>query len=753
MRHFKLTIQARGSLLIGGGRVPDGFHGAHVEGGDGRPLIPATALRGAMRETLEALLRGVDRAACEAGTGREAGRESADDSMTGVCTLDGGGPCAACLLFGGTRDKVDLGARDFSSLVLGDANISEKESRPSWMIRPGVSIGRSHRSAVENGLTLCRTTATGAIFTAEGWLRDERLKKEFEASARATTHIGSGRSRGSARVDMRVEWLDMVETQHKPLPEADLLVRVTLRAPTILGIPIAHDNLRDTRREIPGAALRGAVGFALAHSLEDPDSDQGFATLVNEEQGAHFGFLTPVMDGVLPSGAPAGQLPLTANACKVGGVSHGLYDDLFDRIATALIEDARQANDVQLLAKQCKQCGQPLRSIQSYRKYTGEVPVRVLTRTSIERAPSSCRDGALFTEVFLEPGTVFEGTIRCIPKEGRTVLGKIQSLPLQIGRARGAGRGRVSLELQSAMARPGIMERGECFDRLLKQHLERCHLPLDRIGRLLSLSFLSPLLLNISEADEWAALAAELPEQLRGSVPLVRVRRFVREGGWDQRKGIMHAFQAVSAGAVYVLVLPAGIHWMDIVGELEKIERESIGERRYQGYGEVYVFDPIHLDSSTNIYGRTEPMLEINDAELRKKLVVGAEEVMLETFGNHLISKKNRDGRESKVELDDKWKVGKSQLNQLVSVCGEALCVEEIENYLRYQGSRERAPWGPELVEFTLKKLGERLERSMSDKEKVAAWRHFAVFLARSFTYQDKCSKQTQERSRKEGAS
>ncbi len=732
MQNFTLRIKARGSLLIGGGNVPYGLHGAHAETGDGRPVIPATALRGAMRETLEALLRGVGRPACEAGSGHEAGQLTTDEPSTEACILDGGGPCTACLLFGGTRDKIAPGSRDFSSLVLGDGEISEIAGGSSWMIRPGVTIDRRHRSAAEKGLFLCRTTATGATFIAKGRLRDQRFKKEFEAAVRATNHIGSGRSSGTARVDIEIDWQDSAESEHETLPDTDLLVQVTLRTPTIFGIPIAHSNLRDTRQEIPGAALRGAVGFALAQELEDPDGDPGFTSLVDEERGAHFGFLSPVMDGVSSNKAPTGHLPLTAHACKVAGLDHGLYDDLFDRIATALIDKAEQAHHVQqnLLAKQCQQCGQPLRSVDRFRQYPGEVPIRSVTRNAIARAPSSCSDGALFTEVYLEPGTVFEGIIRCIPPESSTVLSKVQCLPLQLGRGRGAGHGQVSLELKSTADRPAIIERGNNFDHLLRRHLECCHLPTDRVGRLFSLTFLSPLLLNRVGEDEIVPLTVTLPERLQNSVELVRVRRFVREGSWDQRKGKMHAFQAICAGAVYVFLLPEGMHWRDAAEDLEKIERESIGERRYQGFGEVYAFDPVHLNSTLYKNERTKTMLEIDDPELRKKLVVGAEKVMDKKFENYFI--KN-------------WKVEKTQLNQLVNICGEALCVEEIENYLRYQGSRESAPWGLELVKCALAKIGEILNPSMSDKEKVAAWRYFAVYLTRAFTYKNKCNKAKQK--------
>lgn len=112
------------------------------------------------------------------------------------------------------------------------------------------------------------------------------------------------------------------------------------------------------------------------------------------------------------------------------------------------------------------------------------------------------------------------------------------------------------------------------------------------------------------------------------------------------------------------------------------------------------------------------------DRALRKALVTTAEAVMKDTFKNV-----NR-GR-----LDDRWKVEKAQLSQLIGVCGEAACAEEIENYLRYQASRERPSWGIELVDRVIGEVNKVAGTNLDDVARVGAWRLYAVYLARSFTY------------------
>jgi hypothetical protein len=93
-------------------------------------------------------------------------------------------------------------------------------------------------------------------------------------------------------------------------------------------------------------------------------------------------------------------------------------------------------------------------------------------------------------------------------------------------------------------------------------------------------------------------------------------------------------------------------------------------------------------------------------------------------------------------EFRDKSQL-KSQLNRLIAICGEATCAEEITSYLRYQTARKAWPSG--FADAVIAKVQEPLEalsRALPatadadrDRAYVAAWRLYAVFLARAFTY------------------
>jgi CRISPR-associated protein Csx10 len=124
----------------------------------------------------------------------------------------------------------------------------------------------------------------------------------------------------------------------------------------------------------------------------------------------------------------------------------------------------------------------------------------------------------------------------------------------------------------------------------------------DRIGRLVPVTLLSPLWPSGGDRDP-PDLDEDGERELRDAVGaagcFLAARRFARDGAWDQRTGKMHTFRATAAGGVFVLEL-AHATWRDVVPRLEALERDGVGQRRDQGFGQVLCFDPHFLASSRN---------------------------------------------------------------------------------------------------------------------------------------------------------
>lgn len=117
------------------------------------------------------------------------------------------------------------------------------------------------------------------------------------------------------------------------------------------------------------------------------------------------------------------------------------------------------------------------------------------------------------------------------------------------------------------------------------------------------------------------------------------------------------------------------------------------------------------------------------DEELRphrKALVLAAEKVVAEATPADL----------------EKW--NKTQLPLLASLAGEATCPEEIVNFLRYQSKRRGNPWPPAVARAAIDEIAPMIETlrhvaDASEQERdqlaVAAWRLYATYMTRAFTY------------------
>jgi CRISPR-associated Csx10 family RAMP protein len=591
MSDFELVLRfASGSVLIGGhSPAPDGASIGHARlpDPDGRPVIPASALRGALRESLEMMLRGVNEPACAGGDGIDQRLQRAKPS--GPCQLADGRPCRSCRLFGGGRAQLPAGEKTFSALVLGEA--VPADVRPiAWQVRHGVAIDRKRRSASHQRLFRRAVPEEGLSFRAHGRLigQDKQLRADFEAAVAATTHLGAGKSGGLARVEVELRWHAPESALRKVPAGGEVELAFELLTPATIGVPLALGNFRDTRREIPGSALRGAIGFAIAEILDDPN-EPGFQALVKEdESGAIFDFLYPVDD---PSAAGvAGPFPLTARYCKVDP-RHGIIDTLLDRIALdAIRTPAEAARLEEPLRQACPKCRHALRSPSGERRASRPPPTRLTTRVAMDRQRGSARDKQLFSLAMLERGARFVGRIRNIPEASREHLERGLAQPLSVGRGRSMGWGRIELLRVTAPApSTSLDERIAAFERALHRRLSSLGLPCDREGRLIPLTLLSPLIPRDADDDGRGVLGAALGSVARW--PVV-ARRFDLERGWDQRSGPRAVVRAVRAGAVFVAELPEGTHLRELTRALEHLEAQGAGDRTRQGFGRVLCFDP-----------------------------------------------------------------------------------------------------------------------------------------------------------------
>lgn len=203
MHHLRLNMKIRlkTSFHITGNRWRWGVDRAATTAADGQFTIPATALKGLLRDNAGTILRSWNLRACLGPAPRDLCRDSQD-------------LCLVCRVFGHPRRIAPIRFAD--ALPLGQAN-----SR----VRNNVGISRKRRAALHQRLFFTEEVENPAEWgaTAEGYFATEGEACVATAlvclAARFAHTLGADRSRG-------LGWLQAWEVQAfldgQPLPEARL---------------------------------------------------------------------------------------------------------------------------------------------------------------------------------------------------------------------------------------------------------------------------------------------------------------------------------------------------------------------------------------------------------------------------------------------------------------------------------------------------------------------------------------------------
>jgi CRISPR-associated protein Csx10 len=567
----RLEVRLEGALLLGGGETRAN-RSVTLRRADDEPFIPASALKGAIREQLGRL---VARERVEAILGREGHATRHDGSSTGV--------------------------------YLGDAELRDDAVRERFRDRHGyatrtqVSIDRRTRRAADQRLFARQVVAPFAdelVFQArlDTSRLDERQRREFSAAVSAVFAVGAGRSGGLGRVELRVLPADDETPADFALPESDALELVLeAEEPLCLGAQRWAGNFHESLHLIPASTLRGAIVSAALQQrgiTRDLSDEPAFRRLVLEPATClRFGDALPVERGSLRSPQRA---PFSLRTCK-HGLTHGVVDTLVAGYVVARLAGAGRfapASDA------CREPGCDARTkVVDGWLDASQPALRVVTRLGLDPRFARGEDGKLFSLELLERGNVFVARLDNVGAEARALLADAARHGLRVGRGRGQGYGRMRVVGARAVAGAPLGERLARFDRCVRELLGAVGLAAD--GHFVAATLASDLVTGDATRAPASALLAALDVPGAGSVAAhVRVAQC---GGYSSRPGTADAsdqrqkayLPAVAAGSTLLLRLP-GPPDDTLAAALARRERHGIGLRREEGFGWVRFSDDVH---------------------------------------------------------------------------------------------------------------------------------------------------------------
>ncbi len=620
----RIEIVLTGHLLVAGGQAADlgvDLATARCLDRDGwMPYIPATAVRGAVRLQLEALLRATHGSAVDP-------YPEAPPAADVVSRLFGySGPPRR-------RDGAHEGALRF-----GDALPADPEAaRLALAVRPGLEIDDQTASASAGKLYFREVAELGEqplVFFASVAL-DGASESDLDLLAAAvavTDAVGAGKSKGGGAVAMtwHREGGELARCRVTGDAATARRARLVLELvePAHFGDGGPRGNHHATRTFVPGATVRGAVAWALLRGRRlDAASPEFTALFLDEAAAVSFG------DALLcPEGTDQAALaPATRRRRRGPG---GVFDDILVReLARERVNQRLAAHGLYLRADDGTDRFDPLPAA---RPDTGLVR-RTRTRVSIDRWQGIAADGRLFSIEQLEPWLEPQGAdaapaaaagdeeeagggpqrlpVRFVsvlegPPGTLRHLELLAGLPLLVGGGRNHGLGQVRAELrfEGEPAADQAIGRLRALGRLVESEAAR----LARGAGEAAAAASSPAAggaaadavpVALVALSDWVPSGAGIDHPLAepalgagGLASAAPVRAFLRPdgaGGYDQIPGrppLKALLPAVGAGSVFVYQLDPDR--LATLAALLPALRRGVGQRIASGCGRFAPFDP-----------------------------------------------------------------------------------------------------------------------------------------------------------------
>lgn len=582
-RRLPVTAHVTGDLLIGGHSETAPFLDSSTarevsRSGRGKPIIPASALKGALREATVRLVRGRGKQACL--------------PFDEPC---GPNPCLVCRLFG--RPGPDRpGEPNSEGSATGTESGTPSAEMPgslwfedliadSWFessrIRHGVGVDRKTGHA-SDGLLFVREVAgsdspyLGAVC---GWLTDDEVTLLRQACLLLGA-IGNSRSRGLGAISITLGDAEAVSPDGVTLPEGEAVLVITAESDLHFGDVPDGGNFKGTTRFIPGSAIQGALAAALVRGGVNPQSvdfKHLLATLSVSDAW-------PTSDGDLWCPAPR-----TLFACPV-------HDRIVvDRTAglalapSLLAHGGRPAEPARCTRKGCTETLRRASGVRHPSRPTSPliVDTRIVTRLALDPTTRSAAEGMLFSREQIEAHSRFSATVSGLDATVRGLLAQLRH-PIRLGGMRGRGLGRVRLNWTTFDSRN--------VDQRVSDQGERISAVTTPVRELLGLP-----------EGRWLELVARTPMQLPGEVTpassgpwlgetlfpgrQVRAWSFARAGvrsGWDgagTTAGPRPFTPVLRAGAVWLLLIDGEAPLN--TAALVRAETAGVGEGTKLGLGRL----------------------------------------------------------------------------------------------------------------------------------------------------------------------
>jgi len=625
---MKLRIRFKTSPSIGGYSSKVFIDRVTARNPLGIPIIPASAIKGALRIEFERLLRA-------AGTPLPVCDSSTPETMC----INEDNLCLACKLFGGIYNQ---GKLRFADAVIADEKWEEFfREKKGYTTRAGIGISRKIGTVKENMLfnkEIMDPFIENIEFFADIEYAEPLTSKEekyLKCAIRSLGAIGGEKSRGLGWIEVIIEDDNpSSQTSNKLNLNANtLLVKLTPKEPIRISFTKTSSYFYETLDYIPGSTIRGAIAKYVGdkYGYKDNRFVQSFL-----QHPVIFCNLYPSGRDIR-SREMAKPIPLSARTCKAypgfevympdecpeEKKRHGSKDIFIMSFLTMLIS---KETGIPLPFKgKCDHCKSSLKNLSGfYITYSSEIkapPRQVMTRIAINRKLSTTKERTLYSYETIEPifnphtkrsePLIFSGLIK-IPENSnglKEILSETKEI--KVGGRKNVGFGKAEIQFESFIGdskdtlqkrlielNQKIGELGNEFTNLLGISPPRLKKRFEKLAKG-NLSKAGELYFTITLTSDLILLESEfknfIEKQFGATVKLKECfldTHYV--GGWNTAINIRkELYLAVSKGSALMFSIPSS-EIKNLLDKVSELNQRGIGLQTFEGFGQFSFCDVFH---------------------------------------------------------------------------------------------------------------------------------------------------------------
>jgi len=419
------------------------------------------------------------------------------------------------------------------------------------------------------------------------------------------------------------------------MAEAKLIVRS--KQPLYIGKRKVLSRFMETEDQIPGSRIRAALALKLLEECKAPEFKENHTDCPQKENcpfwiliGNDFKNGVRFTDARTSLENEFSHPPLsTMKTCKVypgfrtdrdDEEKHGVFDIAIPSIVTEELKETL----IILYYQKCFECGEDAKPytktfiIKQENKSSKDLKANrhSLTSVGIDRNTETQKEGVLYSLDVINQGTEFVGRVFGTDEEILLLEEKIRELNgmLFLGGERSSGYGRTQVEIKKGLLakdsfiKEGLKERIEKFNEKIKEvwgefevfskaakNPQEVYFTVDFISKaFLKNSLGEPVL--VLKGEELKSILIQNGFTEVPGIELVRAfsspEHFI---GWSTAWGLPKpSGLAVKGGSV--MIYKVKIMTDELLRALEYLEKEGIGERKEEGFGEVVICHPFHRE-------------------------------------------------------------------------------------------------------------------------------------------------------------